>query len=328
MQYQHLTFRRPAVVLALAIALTALLTTLACGSAAQPDPTTTPAATQSQSMTEQGNDHLAGAASSSQDADSGNSTESEAPTGAVAINLPIAGRSTTVTRDDLRVSQGDTVRLTFEADEEGEIHLHGYDLTADVSPGHPGELVFEAATAGAFALNFHVFGSADDQPADDHHGATARATVASERPVSVHITAESDGQAGVNVTIVTPGFQFAPGLVDQAHTPGSGHAHIYADGVKLGRVFDTQYHIEELAPGDHEIRVVLNTNDHSELTYDGHVVEATATVTVPDVGQNVAPAPAQQSSDGHGHDHGHSHDAPGDRQIIAEVHLGNLEVYP
>ncbi len=325
MQRQHPVFRQPAVALALAIALTALLTTLACGSASQPDLPTTPAtASESHTMTEQGNDHHSGATSSSHSADSGNSAENEAPTDAVVINLPISGRSTTATRDDLRVSQGDTVRLTFEADEEGEIHLHGYDLTAEVSPGHPGELVFEATTAGAFALNFHVFADTTAVGSDDHHRAEAPEAVVSETLVSVQITAESDGKAGVNVGIVTEGFRFAPELVDQPHTPGAGHAHIYVDGVKLGRVFASEYHIAELPPGDHEIRVSLNANDHRELEYGGKKVESVVTVTVPDVGQ------ADGDSHGHQHDdgHGHSHGGPGQREIVAEVHLGNLEIYP
>ena len=324
MQYQHLAFRRPAVVLTLAIALAVLLTALACGSAAQPETPTTPAAADSQTITEQGKDHHAGAASSGHGADSGNSTASEAPADAVVINLPIAGRSTTATRDDLRVSQGDTVRLIFEADEEGEIHLHGYDLTSEVSPGHPGELVFEAATAGAFALNFHAFAAANTDAADDHHGANAPEPVISETPVSVAITAEPDANGGVDVRIAPAGFRFAPELVDQAHTPGAGHAHIYVDGVKLSRVFEEQYHIPELAPGDHEIRVSLNTNDHTELAFDGKKVEATVTVTIPDVGQGHGDHQPEPAHDGHGHSHG----TPGQREIVAEVHLGNLEVYP
>jgi hypothetical protein len=250
--------------------------------------------------------------------------QDQTPSDEVRINLPIAHRATTLTRDDLRVSQGDTVRLTFEADEEGEIHLHGYDLTAEVSPGHPGELVFEAASAGAFALNFHVFADAKAMGADDHHEAETPETVVSETPMSVQMTAASDGKAGVNVSIVTEGFRFAPELVDQPHTPGAGHAHIYANGVKLGRVFASEYHIAELPPGDHEIRVSLNANDHGELVYGETKLESIVTVTVPDVGQ------ADGGSDGHQHDdgHGHSHGTPGQREIVAEVHLGNLEIYP
>ena len=279
-----------------------LVAVLACGAAAEPETT---------------GDH-------NRDSQSDQGTQIQAAPSESVINLPIAQRSTTLTRDDLRVSQGDTVRLLLESDEEGEVHLHGYNLTADVAPGHPGELVFQAETAGAFALNFHVFGTQDSKPANGHHGAATPNTVSSETPVSVRITAESDGQAGVNVSIVTEGFRFAPELVDQPHTPGVGHAHIYVDGVKLGRVFDTEYHIDELPPGEHEIRVSLNTNDHSELEYDGKKVESIVTVTVPDVGQ------ADDAADGHQHDdgHGHSHGSPAGREIVAEVHLGNLEVYP
>ena len=175
------------------------------------------------------------------------------------------------------------MRLTFTADEPGEIHLHGYDLTAVVSPDQPGELVFDATTAGAFAINFHVFAEegmeTGDSGGDSHHGPGVPDQVVSEMPISVSISAEPDARGGVDVHIATEGFRFAEELVDQAHTPGAGHAHIYVDGVKLGRVFEPQYHIPNLAPGEHEIRVSLNTNDHSELVYDGAKVESTITVS-------------------------------------------------
>ena len=147
------------------------------------------------------------------------------------------------------------------------------------------------------------------------------------------IAAEVDADGGVNVRIDVEGFRFAPELVDQAHTPGAGHAHIYVDGEKLGRVFDSEYHIANLSPGRHEVRVSLNTNDHSELTYDGKLLEATATVSVPEVGQG-------RDSGGHDagskngraehHHAGHHHGDPGATEgvVVAEVHLGNLEVYP
>ena len=315
MQLFHHLKIRPALLFAVALALTA---TLACGSAAQPDPTAAPEpATSASAGSHAASDH-------SQDGQSSEDAASQPSSDEVVIQLPITDRGTTLTRDELQVSQGDTVRLVFEADEEGEIHLHGYDLTAEVAPGHPGELVFEAATAGAFALNFHVFASDNAVAADEHHGANTPELVASETPVSVAITAEPDTSGGVDVRIATEGFRFAPELVDQAHTAGAGHAHIYVDGVKLGRVFENEYHIDELAPGDHDIRVSLNSNDHGELTFNGERVESTVTVTIPDVGQGHGDSQSGHSSD----DHGHSHGTPGEREIVAEVHLGNLEVYP
>ena len=233
----------------------------------------------------------------------------------VPIVMAISERSTTLTREDLQVKQGDTVSFSFTADEAGEVHLHGYNLTAPVSPEQPGILNFEASAAGAFAINFHVF-DADPPHADAK-------TVVSKTPVSVAITAEPDADGGVDVRIATDGFRFAPESVDQAHTPGTGHAHIYVDGVKLGRVFESEHHLDQLPPGEREIRVTLNTNDHSDLVYDGAKVEATTTVVVPNVGQGHGQNGT--GSDGHGdHDHG----SGGEREIVAEVHLGNLEVYP
>lgn len=302
MRFDHATLRRPAYWLALLITLVALPVLAACGSDAQLEPST-PNAT-------------AGAQVAPAPTSASESASAAAPTNERLINLDIANRETTTTREDLRVTQGETVRLTFTADEPGEVHLHGYDLTAEVSPDHPGELVFEATTAGAFGINFHVLG------ADAMHSDTA--TVVSETPVSVSITAEPDAHGGVDVRIATEGFQFAPDSVDQAHTPGAGHAHIYVDGVKLGRVFEPDYRIDPLPPGQHEIRVSLNTNDHSGLVYDGAKVESTVTVTVPDVGQGTGHGESHGAGDGHSHG---GHDR-GEKAIVAEVHLGNLEVYP
>ena len=312
MQLLHHPFFRPALPLLVAVTL---LATVACGAAAEPgpiDPTESAAA--ASTGAHESNEHGKGG-------QSGQGMLGSTSEGEVVIKLPIANRDTTLTREELRVSQGDTVRLVFEADEEGEIHVHGYDLTAEVAPGHPGELVFKANTAGAFGLNFHVFAAGGDE---GHHGAVAPEPVASEDPVSVSITAEPDAQGGVDVQIVTEGFRFAPDLVDQAHTPGAGHAHIYLDGVKLGRVFENQYHVADVAPGEHEIRVSLNANDHSELTYAGNKIESTVIVNVSDVGQAGQTGQGAHGDDGHSHSHG----TPGEREIIAEVHLGNLEVYP
>ena len=164
----------------------------------------------------------------------------------------------------------------------------------------------------------------DQVNTDHHHASGAPSEVVAELPVSLTVTAEADADGGIEVHIATEGFRFAPELVDQAHAPGSGHAHIYLDGVKLGRVFESQYHIADVAPGEREIRVSLNTNDHSELVFNGEKLESTVTVAVPDVGQAGGTGQPEQSDDGHGHSHG----TPGGSEVIAEVHLGNLEVYP
>ena len=323
MRLNHAELRLPAFWLALLLALVVVPVLAACGTAAQAEPEA-PAADTASASPPSSESHTHDSQSRSSDGAGGTTASDDAR----VIDLAIANRATTLTREDLRVTQGDTVRLKFTADERGEIHLHGYDLTAQVSPEHPGQLEFHAENAGAFGINFHVFAAGKMEDADHsgehgHDGAAAE-TFVSDDPVSVSITAEVDAQGSVDVAIAAEGMRFAPELVDQAHTAGAGHAHIYVDGVKLSRVFESSYHIESLPPGDHEIRVSLNTNDHRDLVYNGRVAEDTITVTVPDVGQGSA-------SDGHddgGHDTHDGHDHGDESEIVAEVHLGNLEVYP
>ncbi len=314
MQLLQQTLRRPAFLPVVAIILAALLAAVACGSAAQPEPIPAPAPTAESSRT-----HAEGQPPS----------DPAASDDAVVINMAIAARAGSLSRDDLQVNKGDNVSINFTADEPGEIHLHGYDLTAPVSPGSPGTLNFVADTAGAFGINFHVFAAAGaprNAGGDHHHGAAAPQQVISAAPVSVKITAEPDANGGVYVRITTEGFRFAPDLVDQDHTPGAGHAHIYLDGEKLGRVFADEYHIAVVPPGEREIRVSLNTNNHSELVFDGAKVTAAATVTVPDVGQGQGNGDRDAGPEGAGPDHGGPDH--GEHEAVAEVHLGNLEVYP
>jgi hypothetical protein len=48
------------------------------------------------------------------------------------------------------IDQGMQVVLIVRADVEDEVHLHGYDLTADVAPGQPARITFRADVAGVF----------------------------------------------------------------------------------------------------------------------------------------------------------------------------------
>ena len=207
----------------------------------------------------------------------------------IAIDLNIANRAAGLARQDLQVKRGDTVSLRLTSDEPGEIHLHGYNLTAPVSPDAPGELTFQAATAGAFGINFHAFAPlpSDANDGSSGGGAMSHGPMESAIPVRVGIVAVAEDDGGVTVAISTENWQWAPENVNGANVAGAGHAHIYVDGVKINRVYGPYYHIKGLPPGEREISVTLNANDHSGLLVDGQPVEAVTTITVPAAG----PAP-------------------------------------
>lgn len=60
--------------------------------------------------------------------------------------------------DRVTVEQGTTVRIEVTSDEADELHLHGYDLHADVGPGEEGVIEFVADEPGLFELETHDSG--------------------------------------------------------------------------------------------------------------------------------------------------------------------------
>jgi FtsP/CotA-like multicopper oxidase with cupredoxin domain len=56
------------------------------------------------------------------------------------------------------VTQGDRVRILVHADVSDEVHFHGYDLTADVSPDEPARIDFVANAAGQYEVELEDLG--------------------------------------------------------------------------------------------------------------------------------------------------------------------------
>lgn len=56
------------------------------------------------------------------------------------------------------VTQGERVRIVVHADVTDEVHLHGYDLLADVSPSDSARIDFVANAAGVFECELHSGG--------------------------------------------------------------------------------------------------------------------------------------------------------------------------
>lgn len=59
---------------------------------------------------------------------------------------------------DVEVRQGERVRLVVEADVSDEVHVHGYDLLAQVTPNEPAIIVFRANAPGVFEVELEGAG--------------------------------------------------------------------------------------------------------------------------------------------------------------------------
>ena len=55
-------------------------------------------------------------------------------------------------------TQGDRVRIVVDADVSDEVHLHGYDLMADVTPDEPATIDFVANAPGVFEVELEGAG--------------------------------------------------------------------------------------------------------------------------------------------------------------------------
>jgi hypothetical protein len=105
---------------------------------------------------------------------------------------------------------------------------------------------------------------------------------------AVEIEVTEDPKSGWNLHVQTTNFRFAPKNASTGKVWGEGHAHLYIDDVKIGRLYTEWYHIGDLDKGDHTVRVTLNTNDHMDMAVDGVMVADSVTIT-------------QVNDPGHGH---------------------------
>lgn len=176
-----------------------------------------------------------------------------------ADNLPIqVGRSSLasdaahirITAGDAPFEVGALVPVTLGFEEAGDVQLKAR-MSQPAMQGHAGMAM------------------TDNMPAM-HTGISAPS-------VSVSASAAGDGW---RIAIAVENFKFSEEDMGAAHEPGIGHAHIYAGGIKLGRVFGADYMIGQLPKGSHDIRVTLNTNDHRPYMTESGPVTATTVIEV------------------------------------------------
>jgi hypothetical protein len=74
------------------------------------------------------------------------------------IELVISERKVQREEKTIRVTQGELIELVWQSDETAELHLHGYDISFEVSPETPAIVTFEAHATGRFPITSHGFG--------------------------------------------------------------------------------------------------------------------------------------------------------------------------
>jgi hypothetical protein len=73
----------------------------------------------------------------------------------VIVQLVVKGGRLASGPSVIQVTQGSEVLIDVVADQPDELHVHGYDLKADLQPGAPAQLRFVADKTGRFEYELH-----------------------------------------------------------------------------------------------------------------------------------------------------------------------------
>ncbi|MGC1504238.1 MAG: hypothetical protein WA782_08850 [Sulfitobacter sp.] len=126
-----------------------------------------------------------------------------------------------------------------------------------------------------------VHGAGTDQRNMDHaamHDAPVEVPATDAPKLSVRVI--PDPMSGFNLHVMTDNFTFSPERASLANVTGEGHAHVYINGEKLGRLYSSWMHLDALPKGDVEVKVTLNTNDHRPIAVNGTPVSAAQMIAV------------------------------------------------
>ena len=117
-----------------------------------------------------------------------------------------------------------------------------------------------------------------DEDGDHEHGAKTVDVPADGAP-EIDITV-TEADAGFVIDVALANFTLTEPDVAEEYVAGEGHMHVYIDGVKVGRFYETSIAIDPLPVGEHTIEVEVNASDHAAIAIGGVPIRASETVTV------------------------------------------------
>ena len=104
-------------------------------------------------------DTAAGSAAPSSTSSSSSSPAASPTEDGQRIEVEVADGQVTGDTGRVPVAAGEQVTLSITSDVADEVHVHGYDLDAELVPGTPAELTFDATIPGVFEVELHESGT-------------------------------------------------------------------------------------------------------------------------------------------------------------------------
>jgi len=145
--------------------------------------------------------------------------------------------------------EGSFIPLTLEFEEYGEVTTR---------------LLHIGAEAGMAGMNHDMTGGIQVDPSPQ---------------IQLNATDGFDTD-GSEIVVTVENFDFT--LIDESapHVANQGHAHVYLNGLKLGRIFEPSFSLGPVVEGSYDLKVALNSNNHSPYMTNGAAVAATLSFTL------------------------------------------------
>lgn len=171
-------------------------------------------------------------------------------------------------RDSVAIPAGSTPSLSLDG-----VWLRVAGLSGTPEAGRLVPLTLVFAGAGEIAAKARIV----TEEASAAHGEGALEEGPPGAPPGLDMTL-APSEDGWEVRITPVNVSLSPDLADAPHRPGTGHAHLYLDGLKLQRLYGPTARIGALPQGQHTVKVTLNTNDHRTYAVNGEPVTALALI--------------------------------------------------
>lgn len=165
-------------------------------------------------------------------------------------------------------ADGAFVRLDGVTGELGDGQLIPVTLTFEHAGGQSFQARLIAPKQTGAAPDYDLFGMGD-----------ICIVGAGEPAPEIALSATPDGD-GWRIDVTARDFSFEKDMADGPHVPGTGHGHLYLNGLKLQRLYSASARIGALPPGQHIVTVTLNTNDHRAYVVGDTPVTASTQIEV------------------------------------------------
>ena len=108
------------------------------------------------------------------------------------------------------------------------------------------------------------FSDATHAHSESHSHGELRVIPVDQAAPTIELRATPDATDGYNLHLDVDGFAFSPERTGEQTDAVEGHAHLYVNGTKIGRVYGNWVHLSAkmLEPGKNLIRITLNDNLH------------------------------------------------------------------